>query len=398
MRHCTAMDEGSAHPAPKPGNTGHSVQDSSARGEGMDGLLQEGHMTYHYSSVPAALGVAALNQSSSSPPSANIDSEGNRNDEKSGLAARRVRRQETQFRQQPKTSASKASRNDDTEDPPRRRRRYHDSFSDEGDYSASSDYSSSEDEDMIPGAFLVSTEGRAAAPVKANLTPAPELEEAQALCSSTDAQALRSSTDWVQSGGRRSSIAQKSISRMFAGDASVLTPGKIQEEENGDFRKEVWAVICCVILIIIIGVTVGVSYEVTAAPSPTAAPTTSPTISSESDRVVTLKSVLKHLSSDPSVLEDTTTPQYGALVWLADLDEAAIDLEDTNRLEVRYALAALYFATNGDNWFQNLGFLSPTHECDWFVELDQGENSTTVAEGVSCNDEDEVLAIKLGRL
>jgi hypothetical protein len=198
---------------------------------------------------------------------------------------------------------------------------------------------------------------------------------------------------------RRSSITSRLANLVFAGDAQVSTMVEDLEDENL-FRKEVWAVVCCIIVLIGVAVGVGVAVAspecddcVISTPSPTDASI------AESPRLVLLREALMHLSTDPSVLQDPATPQYDALVWMADEDEAAIDLEDTNRLEVRYALAALYFATNGDNWFRNLGFLSPTHECDWFVELDQGENSTTtVAAGVSCNDEDEVLAIKLGRL
>jgi hypothetical protein len=185
----------------------------------------------------------------------------------------------------------------------------------------------------------------------------------------------------------------------YAGDAHVSTT---EEEDEKKFRKETWAVVCFIIVLIAVAVGVGVAVaspdcKDCDTPAPTEARATeAPTSkSSESPRLVLLRDALIHLSPDPSVLQDPTTPQYDALVWMADEDEAAIDVDDTRRLEVRYALAALYYATNGDNWFQNLGFLSPQHECKWFVELELDDNTTSV-DGVLCDEEDEVVFINLG--
>jgi hypothetical protein len=206
---------------------------------------------------------------------------------------------------------------------------------------------------------------------------------------------VRSSRGFGGSRRTRRSILQR-VSVVFAGDAVVETPEQIEEErDKKEFKKEMWAVIACII--VVIGVSVGVAVAVTSggdddvpisALSPTAAPKAD--IAYLSDRAVTLKPVLEYLSSDPSVLEDPTTPQYGALVWLADLDEAVIDPADSLRLETRYALATIYYATDGDNWFQNLGFLSPMHECDWNVETEQ------FPAGFSCNSEEEVFSLNLG--
>jgi hypothetical protein len=37
------------------------------------------------------------------------------------------------------------------------------------------------------------------------------------------------------------------------------------------------------------------------------------------------------------------------------------------RLNQRYALAALYYSTNGDSWVENLKWLSKDHECEWYL-------------------------------
>jgi hypothetical protein len=205
------------------------------------------------------------------------------------------------------------------------------------------------------------------------------------------------------------------------------TPSQL---DNIKFRKEVWAVICCLILVFAVAVAVTVAVVsgreeslLTQSSSSTTAPcgtddststTTNNKLSEESPRLISLREALRHLSPDPSVLDDPFTPQYDALVWLADQHDAAVidDLEEEDdntrkrRLEARYALATLYYATNGEDWFQNLGFLFSKHECDWTVEQPSSSSTTTSTTpepgpqrpGVSCNDENEIFSLTLGTL
>ena len=92
---------------------------------------------------------------------------------------------------------------------------------------------------------------------------------------------------------------------------------------------------------------------------------------------------LEYLSPDPSVLDDPTTPQYQALEWLVLEDEETMLTETSpvtqkiiadqgaqetwyRRVESRYALAVLYYSTDGDHWKHSFDYMSPTvHECDW---------------------------------
>jgi Leucine-rich repeat (LRR) protein len=72
------------------------------------------------------------------------------------------------------------------------------------------------------------------------------------------------------------------------------------------------------------------------------------------------------LSDDPSVLDEPSSSQSLALDWLANNDEARVNPQDTARVQARYSLAVLYFATHGaTQWIDQLKFLSPEHECEW---------------------------------
>ena len=89
-----------------------------------------------------------------------------------------------------------------------------------------------------------------------------------------------------------------------------------------------------------------------------------------------LQPKLEHLSKyagGVDIFNDRTSPQSRALSWLAS-DEycSSITTEDDlenlemSRIEARYALAVLYYSTNGTEWLNQYLFLSPSHECGWF--------------------------------
>ena len=71
--------------------------------------------------------------------------------------------------------------------------------------------------------------------------------------------------------------------------------------------------------------------------------------------------------SDPATFQDNTTPQYEAAWWLAAVDPAMLDFATTPMEDVveRYILALLYYATNGENWKDQEGFLSAEQVCFW---------------------------------
>ncbi|KAG7348135.1 RHS repeat-associated core domain containing protein [Nitzschia inconspicua] len=72
------------------------------------------------------------------------------------------------------------------------------------------------------------------------------------------------------------------------------------------------------------------------------------------------------LSEDVGVFDEPSSSQSLALNWLAYMDEALVDYKDTTRVQARYSLAVLFFATHGaTQWIDHLSFLSPQHECEW---------------------------------
>jgi Leucine-rich repeat (LRR) protein len=75
---------------------------------------------------------------------------------------------------------------------------------------------------------------------------------------------------------------------------------------------------------------------------------------------------VESLSEDPAVFEEASSAQSLALNWLAHDDEAKVDPDDRIRVQTRYSLAVLYFATNGaTTWIDTMHFLTPSHECYW---------------------------------
>jgi len=95
-------------------------------------------------------------------------------------------------------------------------------------------------------------------------------------------------------------------------------------------------------------------------------------------------------ASSAADLDDLTTPQGVAAEYIVEVDGSGLCPGDDGLVQ-RYALAVLYFSTNGDNWAECFdgddqcedgdSFLSEGSVCDWA--------------GISCNGRDEVTRIEL---
>lgn len=110
----------------------------------------------------------------------------------------------------------------------------------------------------------------------------------------------------------------------------------------------------------------------------TLAPTSSPSFS-----VGTLETILVHVSSDEgNALMADNTPQSQAFNWLV-AESSSRSLSGTRMIQ-RYALATLYFATEGNRWFVKSSWLSANDECEWF-STDQEV----------CNPDGEVINLSL---
>jgi hypothetical protein len=96
--------------------------------------------------------------------------------------------------------------------------------------------------------------------------------------------------------------------------------------------------------------------------------------------------------SGEDVLLDELSPQYKALWWIVHEDPTNTILMTAqnetqwsrSRLLELYAMAVLYFATDGSNWWDQLDFLGNRTVCDW-------------DRAVECDEEGAVLILALGK-
>lgn len=89
-------------------------------------------------------------------------------------------------------------------------------------------------------------------------------------------------------------------------------------------------------------------------------------------------------------LEDSTSPQFRALEWIANLDPAKLSVgEDSAEvIQQRYVAAVLYFALGGTQWTDTFNFLSADKACLWNVDK----------LGIHCDEWDEITSIRLRKL
>ena len=101
------------------------------------------------------------------------------------------------------------------------------------------------------------------------------------------------------------------------------------------------------------------------------------------------QTVVEELVSDPTVFNDSTSYQSRSLSWLALEDPMQLDpmsSNDEKTIQERFAVVALYYATNGPGWTRsNMGFLTGTSVCEW----------NSGASGVMCVGGTTVTAIGL---
>jgi hypothetical protein len=101
-------------------------------------------------------------------------------------------------------------------------------------------------------------------------------------------------------------------------------------------------------------------------PSPetpvTTPPTAAPSTQSAADQFLSgLPPYSKQL-----VEADPNSPQAQAMVWLKR--DPKYSEYDLHRLYQRYALAVLFYSTEGELWTNSTGWLSIADECTWFME------------------------------
>ena len=99
--------------------------------------------------------------------------------------------------------------------------------------------------------------------------------------------------------------------------------------------------------------------------SPSLSPTMSPTIELGPRDIVEQLMLLLPDFSARAIAEHPTGPQAHAFQWLTLNDNFASYAHNGTLLQ-RFAMATLYFATDGPSWTNNTGWLSDTDDCSWF--------------------------------
>jgi hypothetical protein len=92
---------------------------------------------------------------------------------------------------------------------------------------------------------------------------------------------------------------------------------------------------------------------------------------------------------------NTSSPQGKALAWLQD--DPQYNEYDLHRLYQRYALAVLYYSTNGDSWNWKWGWLSDDNECSWYQYDGEGPPDYTAKDYNYCVEASRLSALSMVR-
>jgi hypothetical protein len=130
--------------------------------------------------------------------------------------------------------------------------------------------------------------------------------------------------------------------------------------------------------------------------------------------------VVQHgISSLHDFQDIASSPQAHAAAWMANVDAANLpvpavydddDLEQENDANdddddddddddyylARYAMAVLYFATNGEHWHQQFNFLTKGNVCTWKGEMMDTSGTKAVPYGVDCDENGTIRGLYLG--
>jgi hypothetical protein len=178
-----------------------------------------------------------------------------------------------------------------------------------------------------------------------------------------------------------------------------------EEEEEYVDRKMLYAGICCCILVIL-AIVLGVGYGTGSfgssapAPAPGSAPGSAPPPTpgvdvddSDTERVTLFNDYLSTVVVDPAALSDETSAEYLSLRYMANNDPAMLDPNDTSeenlmRINQRYALLTLYFASEEDQWVSGENWLNED-ECSWFGVTCGGDAGNATADAGNATADEE---------
>lgn len=166
-----------------------------------------------------------------------------------------------------------------------------------------------------------------------------------------------------------------------------------------------WGIVGCLILLTIVlgaGIGLGVGLADKNRSSSSASVGGSTNFPSRSSAVKVW--LMKEGLSTSDDLSDADSPQYKAAEWISDDDPLRVPIpegekESRTAFVERYALAVFFFATSGDEWAFNLGFVSGKLTCSWNRAIvSPGRNpgeTQTFDVGAMCNTAAEVTSLNL---
>ena len=180
-------------------------------------------------------------------------------------------------------------------------------------------------------------------------------------------------------------------------------------------------------VVVVVAIAVGVSVALQSKNDPSEDGGTSSSVSSSSSSTDSTESVTTSRKSQlidllvtngitpRSSFDDTSSPQFEAVSWLADTDPLDLSITDQGVLFDRYALASFFFATNGlDDWTNRFNFLTEKSVCEWNALVEPNNTSfddvtlpfsvsmqssvSTQMQGVLCDENQQVSEIRIGEI
>jgi hypothetical protein len=160
-------------------------------------------------------------------------------------------------------------------------------------------------------------------------------------------------------GGGGNADSEHLISAQLVGD---IPQAEIVEEKHCTKRVKIWsgvAVVLLVTLAVVLGTVLPPQIKANSNE------TTDPPTPSPQEVIQELESLLIPVSFDNgTALRTASSPQNKALIWLSNNTDIKSYLNAT-KIQ-RYALATVFYSTNGANWTEKDEWMSNENECRWY--------------------------------
>jgi hypothetical protein len=154
--------------------------------------------------------------------------------------------------------------------------------------------------------------------------------------------------------GHGNADSEDLISAQLVGD--IPQAEIVKEKQQCSTRVKIWSGVAAVLLVTVAVVLGTVLTQVLNAPTSTPSP---------QEILKELESVLIPVSFDNgTAIRTPPSPQNNALIWLAN--NTNLDSYSNATKIQRYALATLFFSTNGLSWNDNSVWMSDENECGWY--------------------------------